>query len=677
MKCSVLLILLCACALYSQEPDALHPGPLSDGSTLLSTGWRVNPAGKEVLVGGMPMTSVLSPDGKFLVVLNAGDATLAKPGNAAASLSVLMADTLVEQSRVRAPDAADGTKFQAWKGLVFSADGRRLYVGGGASNTVYEFSFSATGALGFTKAMRAALTAPGPNDFIGDVAIPPGGRLVYAADLFHDRIVVFNPQSGAVIDRFKSGRRPYQILFHPDGKSYFVSSWADATVYQYSTASGQELNRIRVAQQPMGMVLSDRKVPDDSGRTKYRLFVAAANTNNVYAISIDDSSLMSQTDVLDLAFRTNLPFGTTPTALALSPDQTKLLVACSGINTIVVADISESRSHLIGYLPVGSFPSSVTVLPGARVLATNAFGDGTTGSLSMIENVLTDKDEAHLAELTDQQLALFPAILDTDVAQRVDHVVYISQETTVGTTPSPTAAKLAREFVAVRNYAPNTAKNADAVYWSLAGMPPAFTRLAPDAWVQSGKLEGGEPANLVGAGYLWSNLASAGGNPVNYGLWTEKTGGEAHSKEPSLEMISDPDYPVPSDTTISDADRVRRIGEDLKQWVADREMPNLVMIRFAGNDDAALGSLVQQISSSPFWRQTAIFVEGTSAAPLLVISPYSRGAKLDGEFYNSSSVLRTMELILKLRPISIYDAAARPLSGAFSASSDTKPFLVQ
>ena len=57
------------------------------------------------------------------------------------------------------------------------------------------------------------------RDFIGDVAVSPDGRLIYAAGLFHDAIHVINPQSGRVIEKFATGRRPYRILFHPDGKT--------------------------------------------------------------------------------------------------------------------------------------------------------------------------------------------------------------------------------------------------------------------------------------------------------------------------------------------------------------------------------------------------------------------------------------------------------------------------
>ena len=73
-----------------------------------------------------------------------------------------------------------------------------MYVGGGSRAAVYEFTF-ANGTL--TPARTFTIAAkPTNRDFIGDVAMPPDGRLLYAADLYHDQIVVINPQSGMVTE---------------------------------------------------------------------------------------------------------------------------------------------------------------------------------------------------------------------------------------------------------------------------------------------------------------------------------------------------------------------------------------------------------------------------------------------------------------------------------------------
>src|SRR5712671_285923 len=171
-----------------------------------------------------PMSLAVAPDGRVLV-LNAG----AKP-----SIGV------VNGPELPLPDA--------WLGLTFSPDGKMVYAGGGARGGVYEFSY-AQGELKLVREMKAA-------DFVGDVALSPDGRLIYAADLFGNAVVVINPQSGRVIESFKTGRRPYRILVHPDGRSFFVSAWADATVYQYNASNGEEIARIRLGAHTTDMALS-------------------------------------------------------------------------------------------------------------------------------------------------------------------------------------------------------------------------------------------------------------------------------------------------------------------------------------------------------------------------------------------------------------------------------------
>src|SRR5258708_12083477 len=105
-----------------------------------------------------------------------------------------------------------------------------LHVGGGSRATSNE-SRCAGGKL---KAARSLPVVPEadrkPQDFIGDVTLSPDGRLIYAASLYRDSVKVINPQSGRVIAEYKTGRRPYRILFHPHANTYFVPHSPDATL---------------------------------------------------------------------------------------------------------------------------------------------------------------------------------------------------------------------------------------------------------------------------------------------------------------------------------------------------------------------------------------------------------------------------------------------------------------
>ena len=117
-----------------------------------------------------PMSLAVAPDGGIVVL----------SGGAKASIGV------VNGPELPLPDA--------WLGLTFAPDGKTVYAGGGSRGVVYEFTY-ASGELKLMREMKAA-------DFTGDVAVSPDGRLIYAADLFGNAIVVINPQSGRVIDRF-------------------------------------------------------------------------------------------------------------------------------------------------------------------------------------------------------------------------------------------------------------------------------------------------------------------------------------------------------------------------------------------------------------------------------------------------------------------------------------------
>jgi YVTN family beta-propeller protein len=400
-----------------------------------------------------PMSLAVAPDGHVLVL----------SGGAKASISV------VNGAELPLPDA--------WLGLTFAPSGKMVYAGGGSRGVVYEFNY-AQGELKLAREMKA-------GDFTGDVALSPDGHLVYAADLFSNTIVVINPQSGRVIDRFKTGRRPYRILFHPDGRSYFVSSWADASVYQYNTVNGEEIGRIRLGSHPTDMALSSY-VPESDGpaalSAKYRLFVAAANTNEVFAVSIGDNKTMNLLETIHVAAAPLSPLGMTPSALALSADQKHLYVACSDADVVASVDVSDVRGVVEGFLPAGAYPAAVRV-SGDRVWVANARGN-TVDTLGETFRPVTDQPPPDLA----------PA----------EHVIYVVRDTQ--------AVPLMR----------------------------AIGGLAPDYTVKLGgrpNFDIADPANIPPAGYLWTNALAAGLSVRDYGVFVR----DGKAIDPAARTFTKPD----------------------------------------------------------------------------------------------------------------------------------------
>jgi hypothetical protein len=103
------------------------------------------------------------------------------------------------------------------------------------------------------------------------------------------------------------------------------------------------------------------------------------------------------------------------------------------------------------------------------------------------------------------------------------------------------------------------------------------------------------------------------------------------------------------------------------------------------DNDLALGRVVEAVSKSKFWKETAIFIVEDDAQNgpdhvdahrtiAFVASPYARRGLVDSTLYSTTSMLRTMELILGLKPMTQFDAAARPMYASFQGKPDGRPY---
>ncbi|MCX6634329.1 MAG: hypothetical protein NT090_04460, partial [Acidobacteria bacterium] len=160
------------------------------------------------------------------------------------------------------------------------------------------------------------------------------------------------------------------------------------------------------------------------------------------------------------------------------------------------------------------------------------------------------------------------------------------------------------------------------------------------------------------------------------------------------------------DLQYPDIERAKVFLQDLAQFDANNNLPRLIVMRLgndrtsgaapgrvaplsaAADNDYALGLIVEALSRSKFWPKTAIFVleaaaqdgadhAGSHRSPAFVVSPFTRRAIVDSTMYNTTSMLRTMELILGLRPMTHFDAGARPMFTAFQANPDARPYTAE
>src|SRR3954451_3294984 len=135
--------------LKSPPPPSRRQVPGGEGEpVLLPTGWRIAPAGRHITVGDLPLAMAESPDGGTLVITNNG---YDKP-----SLTVVDLRRLTVPASVPLDDA--------WLGLAWHPDGKRLYASGGAASTVQELR---VGEKGLEKGTVFALKKPSKTSFVG------------------------------------------------------------------------------------------------------------------------------------------------------------------------------------------------------------------------------------------------------------------------------------------------------------------------------------------------------------------------------------------------------------------------------------------------------------------------------------------------------------------------------
>jgi DNA-binding beta-propeller fold protein YncE len=158
-----------------------------------------------------------------------------------------------------------------------------------------------------------------------------------------------------------------------------------------------------------------------------------------------------------------------------------------------------------------------------------------------------------------------------------------------------------------------------------------------------------------------------------------------------------------SETTMT---RILQAGnKEFQQFVKNGNLPQLEILRlpndhtkgtapgslspqsYVAQNDLAVGKLVDAVSHSPYWKDTAIFITEDDAqdgpdhvdahrTESLVISPYTQKGTVDSTFYDTASMLKTIELILGMKPLTQYDAAATPMLNTFTTHPNFKPYVV-
>ena len=531
-------------------------------------------------------------------------------------------------------------------------------------------------------------------------------------------IAVIDLKTEKVSARWSTGQHPCELVLRRDGKFLFVANANDNTVTVIETATGRTVETIWATlfpNSPRGATPNSLALSPD----QKTLYVANANIN---AIGVFDVETPGKSHSLGF-----IPSGWYPTSVRVTPDGKKLLIA-NGKGNIAKANPrgpqpvrGKSTEQYIGKLFSGSL--SIIDLPSPKK-QTAQFAAWTAEVLRCTP--LRPDAQVSAARPEGNPIPAKPGDYSP-----IRHCIYIIKENrtydqifgdmkegngepTLCLFPekvTPNHHQLAREFVLLDNFYAESEVSADGHEWSTAAYATDFVEKTWPLNYGHKKTkfpypsEGVFPVALPASGYIWDRASEAGVTYRSYGEFVQNattTNKPSTTHLKSLQGHFDPWF-IGFDLDYSDDLRANRFISELKRFEGEGEMPRLQILRlpndhthgvskgsltptaYVADNDAALGKVVAAVSRSKFWSTTAIFVVEDDAqngpdhvdahrTVALCISPYSRLGKTDSTMYSTSSMLRTMELILGLQPMTQFDAAATPMFNSFTNQIDTTPF---
>ncbi len=295
-----------------------------------------------------------------------------------------------------------------------------------------------------------------------------------------------------------------------------------------------------------------------------------------------------------------------------------------------------------------------------------------------------------------------------------------------GAKVTPNQHALAEQFGLYDNVYDVGTNSAEGHNWVMQGDDPEYTESSAGEYIRSYDTEN----DVLGhqrSGFLWTAAQAAGRTARNYGefmsfenkpagaTWQQyycaaksvDNGGDPaqltdpslrvndQSAIPSLNAISDHDAPQ-FDTAIPDLYRYQIWKQEFeKSGPANLNMMWLSSDHTGGtadpeaqvaDNDLAVGKIVDEISHSRYWKDSAIFVlEDDSQngadhvdghrAPVQIISPWAQHGKVISNYYSQITMVRTIEQILGAQPLNQKVAAATPMYDAFTNRPDTTPFI--
>ena len=656
-----------------------------------------------------------SPDGKRLYV-SGGNANGDKEGYA--------------RNPTRAPiyvfDYANGRLSPAASGnLEETIDTSELFWSGVAHHPKKNILYAANRGTGFGTgnvvvfdAGNGKLLGRIPVDLIPyDLAPSEDGKFLYVSNLASKSVSVIDTTAMKVVGSIAVGDNPNQMVLSADGR-LFVACSNDNTVVVIDTKTRTVLEKISTTLYPHA---PEGSTPNALAldRVNGLLYVANADNNDIAVVHVAERD---KSEVLGF-----IPSGWYPSALALLPRQQKLYIGNS--------KGGGSYSNIRGPespLPAGpEGKGSIKQLQKGSVEIANVAN--LRAELKQLTKKVYDNTPYNDSLLVQAKEPREPSVVPASVGagSPIKHILYIIKEnrtydqvfgdmqrgngderlTIFGRKVTPNQHALADQYVLLDNLYCDGEVSEDGHSWSNAAYATdANEKQWPITYGGHSKSER-NAAYVPSAGNIWDAARRKGLTYRSYGEYAARVSdGTTMEASPNAQGLAGHVAPGYKRMAVRDTENAAEFIREFDQYEKnfdsrdpEKRLPNFMVMALSENhtngtrpgsftpvamvasNDLAVGMIVERVSHSKYWPETAIFIIEDDAqdgpdhvdahrTAGLVISPYIRREKVDSTLYTTSSMLRTMELLLGLPPMSQYDAAATPMYTSFGTNPDLTPF---
>jgi len=704
----------------------------------LPNGWSLTPVGKSLQLGDLPLNIAVSPSKKYLAVTNNGQSTqslqLIDVKSEKVRSTVVIPKSWyglkfsADEKFLYASGGNDNwiLKYAVQNNRLLLKDSIKL-------GNPWPNKISPTGIdIDDARNLLYVVTQENDSLYVIDLrtkktirgkqlagegyacVLSPDKKLLYISCWGCDRVYIYNTQVGEFSGEISVGDNPNEICLSKNGTYLFVANANDNSVSIINTGQRKVIETLNAAlypSSPSGSTSNGVSLSED----EKTLYIANADNNCLAVFDVSSPGNSKSKGFIPTGwYPTNVKvigskiyvangkgFSSMANPFGPNPVRREGDVVWHG------SDTSMSEQYIGGLfkgkLSIINTPSEKQLSIYSQTVYNNTPYSKQRESTSKgepgnpIPMKVGDKSPIKYVFYIIKENRTYDQVLgDLKIGNGDASLVLFGEKTT------PNQHKLAREFVLLDNFYCDGEVSADGHNWSMGGYATDYLE---KHWPTSYGDRGGnydaegtrEIANNKN-GFIWDNCNR---NKVSYRTYGEFAD-DYKANIPVLEHHFCPYY-TSWDQRVRDTTRFYQWRREFDSLLAANAVPQFNSLRFindhteglahdrptpfshVADNDWAVGLFIEHLSKSKIWKESAVFIVEDDAqngpdhvdahrTTAYVAGGFVKRGYVDHTMYATSSILRTIELILGMPPMTQYDAAAEPMWRCFSSTLNLNPF---